>query len=63
MRGLNRLKFNPYQKKVFFQAKKESSSSFSSDEQLNEDITFQREQPFMTPTLINYKELLKQVKI
>jgi hypothetical protein len=47
--------FNPYQQKVWYEAEQDSSEIEESDQDsINEDILFSQEQPYETPTKVNY---------
>jgi len=55
--------FKPYQQKVFYEIKPDSSPLDEDESSDNENLLFQKEQPYATPTSINFKELLKQIAV
>jgi hypothetical protein len=59
--GMQRSQWEPYQQKVWYDIQPDSSEMEDSDDMINEDILFAQEQPYVTPTSICFKELLKQV--
>jgi hypothetical protein len=59
--GMQRSQWQPYQQKVWYSIHPDSSEMEDSDDMINEDILFAQEQPYVTPTSICFKELLKQV--
>ena len=59
-----RSNFKPYQQKTWYEAEPDSSEIEDSDQDsINEDILFSQEQPYETPTQVNYGQFLKQVMI
>jgi len=61
--GPIRTNWDPYQQKVWYQVEEDSSEVSDESESTNEDILFTAEQPFMTPTTINYGNMTKQLDI
>jgi len=61
--GPIRTNWDPYQQKVCYQVEEDSSEISDESESTNEDILFTAEQPFMTPTHINYHEMTKQLDL
>jgi hypothetical protein len=50
-----RSNFKPYQQKTWYEAEPDSSEIEDSDQDsINEDILFSQEQPYETPTQVNY---------
>jgi hypothetical protein len=62
--GFVRSQFDPYQQKVQYEVKSDSSiDEDESDEIANEDKQFAEEQPYVTATSIGHKEMLKQLPL
>lgn len=53
----------PFQQKVIYRVEEDTSVSQDSDELLDEDIMFAAEQPYVTPTGIGFKPLLRQLPV
>lgn len=58
-----RIPFNPFQQKVCYRVEEDTSISQDSDQLLDEDILFAAEQPYVTPTGIGFKKLLRQLPV
>ena len=61
--GPIRTEFDPYQQKVWYQVEEDSSEISDEQNSTDEDIIFAAEQPYMTPTNINFRPLTKQLDI
>ena len=59
----SRTTFLPYQQKVFYEVKSDSSDIDQESDSVNDDVLFAQEQPYVTPTSIGHKEMLKQVPV
>lgn len=55
--------FRPFQQKVEYRVEEDTSISQDSDELMDEDILFAQEQPYVTPTGIGFKPLLRQLPV